>query len=121
MATIPNPFIGSYLPGMFWPAQIATFGKQVVYLPEGDAAQAVNLWVLWKEGASDEDVSPGRYSHMDVQNSDLPNPPVLGDLVQKDVASVGIPSTMKQYQVVRINALAVGFSVIVLEEAGAVP
>jgi hypothetical protein len=114
MAT-SNPFISSYLPQMFWPAQIATFGSQVVYLPQGDSAQAVTISVLWKEGASDEDVSPGRYSHMDVQNADLPAPPALRDMVQKLVV---LTDTLKQYQVVRINALAVGYSVIVLQEAG---
>jgi hypothetical protein len=109
MAT--NPFISDYLPNQFWPAQIATFGRSVTYLPQGDAAQAIDVQVLWKEGASDEDVSPGRYSHIDLQNADLPQPPAPRDVVQKDG---------KQFQVVRITALAVGFSVIVLQEAGAV-
>ena len=109
MAT--NPFIDSYLPGMFWPAEIATFGRQITYLPQGDSAQAVTLSVLWKEGATDEEVSPGRYSHMDVQNSDLPTPPAPGDIAQKDG---------RQYRVVRVEALAVGFSVLVVQEAGPV-
>jgi hypothetical protein len=108
MAT-SNPFINSYLPGMFWPAQIATFGRQVVYLPQGDIAQGVTISVLWKEGASDEDVSPGRYSHMDVQNADLPTAPAARDTVQ---------SNGKTYQVVRVEALITGYSVIVLKEAG---
>jgi hypothetical protein len=107
MAT--NPFIDSFLPGMFWPAQIATFGIEVTYLPQGDSAQAVAIPVLWKDGASDEDVAPGRYSHIDLQNSDLPALPALGDMVQNNG---------NQYQVVRINALAVGFSIVVLQEAG---
>jgi hypothetical protein len=112
MATTPNnPFIDAYLPGMFWPAQIATFGIQVSYLPQGDAWQLVLISVLWKEGASDEEVSPGRYSHMDIRNADLVVPPAQGDMVQKGA---------KQYQVVRIAALAVGFSVIVVQEAGPV-
>ena len=108
MASTPNPFIGSYLPDMFWPAQIATFGRQVTYLPQGAAGLTIS--VLWKEGATDEDVSPGRYSHIDVQNADLPQPPAKRDMVQKDG---------KQYQVVRVAALIVGYSVIVLQEAGA--
>jgi hypothetical protein len=112
MAATPiNPFIDSYLPGMFWPAQIATFGRAVSYLPQGDIWQSVSISVLWKEGASDEEVSPGRYSHMDIRNADLTVPPAPGDMVQKDA---------KQYQVVRIAALAVGFSVIVVQEAGPV-
>src|SRR5215831_1880863 len=109
MAT--NPFIDSYLPDAFWPAEIATFGRQVTYLPQGDTAQAVTISVLWKEGASDEEVSPGRYSHIDVQNSDLAAPPALRDTGEADG---------KTYQVVRIMALAVKFSVIVLQEAGPV-
>jgi hypothetical protein len=111
MAT-SNPFISSYLPQMFWPAQIATFGSQVVYLPQGDIAQAVTISVLWKDGASDEDVSPGRYSHMDVNNADLPAPPARRDTVQRNG---------KQYQVVDLNALYIGFSVVVLQEAGPTP
>jgi len=110
MASTPNPFIGSYLPDMFWPAQIATFGRQVTYLPQGAAGLTIS--VLWKEGATDEDVSPGRYSHIDVQNSDLPVPPALRDTVQ---------SNGKQYQVVRVEALITGFSVLILQETGATP
>jgi hypothetical protein len=104
-----NPFISNYLPNLFWPAELATFGRQVDYLPQGDPAQAVTVTVLWKEGASDEDVSPGRYSHIDVQNADLPGPPAARDTVQKDG---------KTYGVVRVNALAVQFSTIVLQEEG---
>jgi hypothetical protein len=111
MATPINSFIDSYLPTMFWPAQIATFGIAVSYLPGGDAAQAVAISVLWKEGASDEEVSPGRYSHMDIRNADLAALPAQGDMVQKGA---------KQYQVVRVEALAVGFSVLVVQEAGPV-
>lgn len=112
MAANPtNPFISFYLPAMFWPAEIATFGLEVTYLPQGDPSEASTISVLWKEGASDEEVSPGRYSHMDIQNSDLAQPPALRDMVQKG---------SKVYQVVRILALAVNYSVIVLQEAGPV-
>jgi len=110
MASFINPFISTYLPKLFWPAQLATFGRQVVYMPQGVSAQAVTVTVVWKDGASDEDISPGRYSHMDIQNSDLPGPPALGDTVQKDG---------KVYDVVRIAALEVQFSAIVLQEGGA--
>ena len=112
MAGYVNPFISTYLPSLFWPAEIATFGRQVTYLPQGDIAQAVDIMVLWKEGATDEDVSPGRYSHIDVQNKDLPAPPALRDTVQ---------SGGKAYQVVRIEALITGYSVVVLQEMGATP
>jgi hypothetical protein len=103
-----NPFTDTYLPSMFWPAEISVYGTVVTYLPQG--GEAIDITVLWKDGASDEDIAPGRYSHIDVQNSDLPAPPALRDQVQKDG---------KQYQVVRVNALAVGYSVAVLQEAGA--
>lgn len=106
-----NPFISKYLPASFWPTLIATFGVTVDYLPQGDAAQAVPVAVIWKDGASDEEVTPGRYSHMDVQNSDLPSAPAKGDIVQKDG---------RQYEVQRVTALAVLFSVIVLQEQGPV-
>lgn len=124
MSSYPsNPFIDSYLPQLFWPAELATFGLQVVYWPDGgDSTKAVNIWVLWVDGASDEDISPGRYSHIKVKNADLPVPPERGDMVQKTVAAIGPPSTsLKQFQVVRVEALAIGFSVLVLQEAGAVP
>jgi hypothetical protein len=105
-----NNFISNYLPKLFWPAELPTFGRQVVYLPQGDSAQAVTITVLWKAGASDEDISPGRYSHADLQNADLPGPPALGDTVQKGG---------KEYDVVRVNALEIGFCTIVLQEGGA--
>lgn len=109
MASFINPFISNYLPKLFWPAEIATFGRQVLYLPLGDPDQAVAITVLWKEGATDEEVSPGRYSHIDLQNADLPGPPMQGDTVQKDG---------REYDVVVVNALSVGFSTIVLQEGG---
>jgi hypothetical protein len=109
MASFINPFISDYLPNLFWPAELATFGRQVQYLPQGNVAQALTVTVLWKEGASDEDVSPGRYSHMDLQNADLTVVPKLGDSVQKDG---------KEFDVVKVTALAVGFSTIVLQESG---
>jgi hypothetical protein len=111
-STPTNPFIDDYLPNLFWPAQIATFGSQVAYLPGGDSAAQVNLAVLWVDGASDEDISPGRYSHIKVKNSDLAQPPALGDIVQ---------TAQARFQVVVVSALTIGFSILVLQEAGAVP
>ena len=112
MASYPiNPFINNYVPLMAWPALLATYGTQVVYLPQGDAAQAVPISVLWKEGRSDEEVSPGRYSHMDVQNAALPSSPAKGDIVQNNG---------RQYEVVHVGALAIGYSVIVVQETGPV-
>ena len=105
-----SPFITSYLPQLFWPAEIAVFGRSVTYTPKGSTP--LTIQVLWKEGASDEDVSPGRYSHIDVQNADLPQPPALGDAVS---------SNGKDYTVVRIEALITGYSVAVLQEMGPTP
>jgi len=107
---MPNPFIKDYLPHLFWPAELATFGTKVTYIPSSDPLAEATVKVLWKDGASDEDVSPGRYSHMDVRDDDLPARPASGDLVEKDE---------KQYQVVNVEALAIGFSVLVLQESGA--
>lgn len=107
-----NPFIDSYLPFGLWPAEVATFGTRVLYLPQGDPSRAVLVSVLWKDGRSDEDVTPGRYSHIDVLNSDLPAFPAKRDKVQKDG---------KQYLVVAVDALITRFSVLVLDEIGAVP
>lgn len=106
-----NPFISDYLPDVFWPPMLAVFGRTVEYLPQGDASQSVMVKIIWKEGASDEDVSPGRYSHINLRNADLPVTPALGDVVRKDD---------KEFDVVRINALAVYFSVIVLQDSGPV-
>ena len=104
-----NPFITCYLPEMFWPAQLAIFGRTVTYLPQGDANQALDLQVVWKDGASDEDIAPGRYSHIHVQNADLFDAPTLSDLVEADD---------KLFQIARIEALAVNYSVLVLQECG---
>jgi hypothetical protein len=111
MATFINPFISDHVQNLLWPAEIAEFGRQVQYLPEGDALQAQTITIIWVEGAHDEEVSPGRYSHIKLRNADLAVPPGYGDTVQKDG---------KEYSVARIEALAVYFSIIVLQESGAV-
>jgi hypothetical protein len=61
---------------------------------------------MWKEGAEDEDVSPGRYSHIQVLNRHLPAPPAVGDTV----ASNG-----SIYEVVRVDAYKYGASNVVLQ------
>ncbi len=63
--------------------------------------------MIWKEGAEDEEVSPGRYSNIWVQVSDFFDPPRKGDAVSK----LG-----KTYDVVRIDATAYGYSRLVLQE-----
>jgi len=38
-----NPFVDDYLPTVFWPAQIATFGVQVSYLPPRSQQVMMNM------------------------------------------------------------------------------
>jgi hypothetical protein len=105
-----NPFIDSHIPDMLWPALIAEFGRQVDYLPGGDAGQLVTITILWLEGQTDEEVSPGRYSHIKVRNSDLPVAPSAGDQVQSGGSTFGV---------VRVFAAPYFFSRLVLQELGA--
>lgn len=106
MATYINPFLSSHVP-ILWNALVAEYGRDVEYWPDNDPAQAVLLTLIWKEGAEDETVSPGRYSHALVQNVDLPANPKPGDAVVND----GI-----EYDVVRVNALITNYSNIVLQD-----
>jgi len=101
-----NPFISTHVP-MEWTALVAVFGREVEYWPGNDPAQAVTITLIWKEGAEDETMSPGRYSHALVQNSDLPFNPKLGDAV----VNAGI-----EYDVVRVGALITNYSSIVLQD-----
>lgn len=103
-----NPFISDHVPETLWPALLAEFGCDVDYWPV-DLAQALTIHIIWKEGASDEEISPGRYSHIFMRNADLPVAPRLGDTVQKD---------SKTYDVVRIDAAPYYFSRVVLQETG---
>jgi hypothetical protein len=104
-----NPFISDHIPEVLWPPLIAEFGLDVDYLSGTDSSNPVTITVLWKEGASDEEISPGRYSHLYVRNADLPAAPALGDAVQKDD---------KVYDVVRVDAAPYYFSRLVLQETG---
>ena len=106
-----NPFIDSYVPESLWPCLLATFGQPIDYVPQGDPDQLVTIQIRWKEGASDEEVTPGRYSHIDVRHADLPNPPALGDQVQKG---------SQIFDVVRIDTTPSYFSRLVLQETGPV-
>jgi hypothetical protein len=101
-----NPFISSHVP-ILWNSLIAEFGRQVDYWPGNDPAQVVTITLIWKEGAEDETMSPGRYSHALVQNSDLLNDPKPGDTV----VNAGI-----QYDIVRVSAFATDYSQIVLQD-----
>jgi hypothetical protein len=101
-----NPFISAHVP-ILWNALIGEFGRDVDYWIDNDSVQASTITVIWKEGAEDETMSPGRYSHMLVANSDLPREPKLGDAVVND----GI-----EYDIVRVSAFAYNYSQIVLQD-----
>lgn len=101
-----NPFIGVHAP-MLWNALVPEFGRTVDYLPDRDDTLKQTVTVIWKEGAEDEEVSPGRYSNIWVQVSDFTLAPRKGDAVTKDG---------KIYDVVRIDATAYGYSRLVLQE-----
>jgi hypothetical protein len=101
-----NPFISTHVP-ILWNALVREFGRDVDYWIDNDPAQAVTITLIWKDGAEDETMSPGRYSHVLVANSDLPRDPKLGDaIVNADV----------QYDIVRISAFAYNYSQIVLQD-----
>ena len=106
MAGYVNPFISVYVPRA-WRDQIAGFGRDVDYWIANDTGQAGTITVIWTEGQEDEPVSPGRYSHIKVQNADLPRNPKLGDAVVND----GV-----EYDVVRVGAFANNYSQIVLQD-----
>lgn len=106
MATFINPFLSSHVP-ILWTALVAEFGRDVDYWPDNDPAQAMTLTIIWKEGAEDETMSPGRYSHILIQNSDLPQDPKPGDAV----VNAGI-----EYDIVRVSAFATDYSQIVLQD-----
>jgi hypothetical protein len=109
--TYINPFISNHVPQL-WSSLLAEFGRDLDYWPGGNQAQSVTVPIIWIEGTEDEEVSPGRYSHALVQNSELPAPPELGDSLTKD-------GTV--FDVVRVNAFAYYFAELVLQERGDVP
>lgn len=91
---------------MLWEALMTEFRRDVEYRIGGNPDDAWVISVMWKEGAEDEDVSPGRYSHIQVLNEHLPAPPAVGDTV----ASGGAV-----YEVVRVDAYKYGASNVVLQ------
>jgi hypothetical protein len=111
MATFINPFISNHVPQL-WTSLLAEFGRDLDYWPGGVQAQSVTVPIIWIEGTEAEEVSPGRYSHALIENSELPAPPALGDSLTKD-------GTV--FDVVRINAFAYYFAELVLRERGDVP
>jgi len=102
-----NPFNTVHAPQL-WASLLVEFGQQVSFLPDRDDTLPITISVIWKEGVEDEEVSPGRYSSMWVQNSDLPRPPQKADAIASD----GLI-----YDVVRVDATRYGFSRLVLQES----
>jgi len=101
-----NHFGNTHVPAL-WAALVPEFGRQVQFQIGGVPSETYTITVIWKEGAEDEDASPGRYSHMLVINADLPQPPRLGDLVLFGDFT---------YAVVRVDAYPYGVSNLVLHE-----
>lgn len=101
-----NPFISTFVP-ILWNREVAMFGRTVEYWLDNDPGTSQPLVLIWKEGAADEQVSPGRYSHALVRHSDLPRPPAKGDVVVKD----GI-----EYDVVNVDAYAYDISTVILQD-----
>lgn len=99
-------FEGDYAPAL-WDALVPVFGRQVDYWLDGDDAQTSTITVIWKEGAEDEDASPGRYSHALVKHGDLERPPRLGDVILWNGT---------EYDVVRVDAYRYGVSTVVLQD-----
>lgn len=92
-----------------WQAEIAMYGREADYWIGGDSANPITIDLLWKEGAQDEETSPGRYSHPIVRHADLPEEPAKGDSLEQG-------GTV--YNVVQVNALSVGYSTLVLQKEG---
>src|SRR5262249_25638341 len=105
--TAHNPFIDVHVPVELWPRLLQVFGGEVDYWPGRDELQAVTIEVIWKEGAEDEDISPGRYSNIWIRNSDLAEGPKAGDAVSHNG---------QVFDVVRVQATSYGFSRAILQE-----
>lgn len=102
-----NPFNSVHAP-LLWNTLLGEFGQQISYWPQRDQALAITIPAIWKEGSEDEEVSPGRYSNIWVQNSSLTALPRKGDAVENDGAI---------YDIVRVDATKYGFSRLVLQES----
>ena len=103
-----NPFLSDMIPNL-WGALIWQFGRVVDYWLRHDSSTSTTITIVWVEGAEDEPISPGRYSRIKLIDTDLPRPPQAGDTVIRDDGT--------EYQVVRVDAWAVGASQAILQEA----
>jgi hypothetical protein len=84
------------------------FGVTVQYSPM-ESGGPIPLIGIWEEGAEQEEISPGRYSYLRVQDSDLaPDGPQEGDTLQAPAGN---------FYVTRVDASAVGYSRLTLKEA----
>ena len=113
MSFMANPLFMAHVDTM-WTSLVQEFGVTVDYWPAGDLQRAVPVNLIWIEGAEDEEISPGRYSHALVQNASLPaGLPSQTDAIAREDGSV--------YDVVQVNAYAYGYARVVLQERGAWP
>ena len=106
MTPFPNPFTLEHVP-LLWTALLIEFGCTVEYWLDRDPGQSYEVPVIWKEGAENEDMWPGRYSVPWIANDVLPRPPRGGDAVMRD----GLI-----FDVVRVDAISYGYSRLVLHE-----
>lgn len=109
MASQSTVFAQLYAP-LLWEREFAMFGRTVLYHQESlDPDVAIELDVIWKEGRADEQLSPGRYSHILIQNGDLEAGPMEGDIVE---------DAGRLFDVVTVEADPLGYSLAILEEQG---
>jgi hypothetical protein len=106
-AAIASLFASVYVPSL-WQSEILMFGVTVQYSSMGSSG-AIPLIGIWEEGAEPEEISPGRYSYLRVQDSDLaPNGPQEGDALSAPAGT---------FNVIRVDTSAVGYSRLTLKEA----
>lgn len=112
MASSPTPFAQLFAP-LLWDCEFAMYGRTVLYYQESlDPAEAIELDVIWKNGRGEEEVSPGRYSHILIQNADLDPGPIEGDIVEDASGDL--------FDVVSVEADPNGYSRAILQEQGRV-
>ena len=103
---MPTTFATDHAP-LLWANLLAEFGSTVQYAPQ-DAAPPFALDVVWKDGAAGEDVWPGSYSVVWVQDGDIAAGPIKGDELTGEDG--------KLYQVDNVQATPYGYSRLTLKE-----
>lgn len=100
-----NPLFSRHVDSL-WAALVPNFGQVANYWPGGDSIETLEVELIWIEGVEDEEISPGRYSHVLIRNASLPAPPQQGDVIEREVGMI--------YDVVRVNAFAYGYGRLIL-------